>query len=35
MTALGLTMASMGNVRMQTQRAFSADETKATVAKMS
>lgn len=32
--AFGLTMASLGNVRIQTLRAFTADETKALIAKM-
>ncbi|CAM4053973.1 GYD domain-containing protein [Roseateles saccharophilus] len=32
--AFGMAIASMGNVRAQTLRAFSADETKAIIAKM-
>ena len=34
MSAFGLAVASMGNLRMQTLRAFSADEMKAHIAKM-
>ena len=33
MAAVGLTIASMGNVHMQTLRAFSADEMQAHIAK--
>ena len=34
LAAFGLSVASLGNVRMQTLRAFTADEMKANIAKM-
>ena len=34
LAAFALAIASMGNIRMQTMRAFSADEMKAHIAKM-